>query len=189
MFIFDIEIKHGIAPNNPAERKADVIYCDGWTDYAAMGVACIGVWDYTTDSARVFGEHELREFQKFVDSQDVSIGFNNNRFDNNVLRACGVVIQPNSSYDLLSEIFTALGSFQKGCRLDDVVKANFPSCAGKTGNGADAPELWQKGYHTRVIDYCLNDVRLTKMLVDKILRFGYIYNPIRPGEILRLKRP
>ncbi len=189
MFIFDIEIKHGIAPNDPNERKANIKYCDGWTDYPAMGVACIGVWDYKTDSSRVFGEHELEDFQKFVDSQDIAIGFNNNRFDNNVLRAGGVVIRSQKSYDILAEIYSALGSFQKGCRLENVVKANFPSSAGKTGNGAEAPELWQKGFHTRVIDYCLNDVRLTKMIMDKILRFGYINNPVFPSEILRIKRP
>jgi hypothetical protein len=189
MFIFDIEIKHGIPPKNPAERRDDLIYCAGWEDYQNMKIACIGVWDYKTDSSRIFGEHEIKDFQKFIDSHDKVVGFNNNRFDNNVLRANGVVIHANKSYDILSEDFTALGSFQKGCRLDDIVKANFPSCAGKTGSGADAPELWQKGFYTKVIDYCLNDVRLTKMILDRILRFGYINDPIYPSEILRLRRP
>lgn len=189
MFIFDIEIKHGIAPNDPNERKSNIKYCDGWTDYAAMGVACIGVWDYTTDSSRVFGELELEEFQKFIDSQDCAIGFNNNRFDNNVLRANDVTIAPQKSYDILAEIYHALGSFQRGCSLVNVVKASFPKSAGKTGDGALAPELWQTGFHTRVIDYCLNDVRLTKMIMDKILRHGHINNPIQPTQVLRLKRP
>lgn len=188
MFIYDIEIQNGIAPRNPAERKANIKYCAGWEDYAAMGVAVIGVWDYKTDSSRVFGEYELKDFQKFVDSQDIAIGFNNNRFDNNILRANGVVILPSKSYDILHEVYSAIGSRQKGCRLDDIVKANF-SNAGKTGNGAEAPELWQKGFYIKVIDYCLNDVRLTKMILDRILRFGYINNPIYPSEILRLRRP
>lgn len=138
---------------------------------------------------RVFGEQEMEDLQKFVDSHDVAIGFNNIRFDNNVLQANGVVIQPNKSYDLLKEIYSALGSYQKGCSLDAVVKANFPSSTGKTGDGALAPELWQKGFYTKVIDYCLNDVRLTKMLVDKILRSGYINNPTNPTRQLRIKRP
>ena len=189
MFIFDIEIKHGIAPSDQNERKSNIKYCDGWTDYAAMGVACIAVWDYRADSSRVFGEHELEEFQKFADSHDVAVGFNNIRFDNNVLKAFNVVIQPNKSYDILAEIYRALGSFQKGCRLDDVIKANFPNSTGKTGNGAEAPELWQNGFHTKVIDYCLNDVRLTKMILDKIIRTGHIKNPIQPSDFLSLRRP
>ena len=194
MFIFDIEIKHGIAPASPAERKDGIAYCgDGWEDYQNMGVACVVVaaYDYCFDKYRVFGESELSDFQFFVDCHDRrAIGFNNNRFDNNVLRAAGiVVIPPQKSYDLLSEIYSALGSYQKGCRLDDVVKANFPNSPGKTGNGAEAPELWQKGYYTRVIDYCLNDVRLTKMILDKILRFGYINNPVNPSQALKIRRP
>lgn len=189
MFIFDTEIKNLIPPKNSADCKVGFNYCAGWEDYAGMGIAVIGVWDYTSDTSRIFGEDDLPEFQKFVDSHDVAIGFNNNRFDNNVLRAGGVVIQPDKSYDILAEIYSALGSYQKGCRLDNVVKANFPNSAGKTGNGADAPMFWQKGLHARVIDYCLNDVRLTKMLVDRILRNGGINNPIYPSEFLRLKRP
>lgn len=189
MFIFDVEIKSLIPPKNPADRDPGFIYCGGWEDYAGMGIACIGAWDYRTDSARVFGEDDLEDFQKFVDSHDTAVGFNNNRFDNNVLRAAGVVIPSNKSYDILSEIYSALGTCQKGCRLDDVVKANFPNAAGKNGNGANAPALWQKGFQGRVIDYCLNDVRLTKMILDRILRFGYINNPICPSQILRMKRP
>lgn len=189
MFIFDIEIKHGIAPSNANECKPNIKYCHGWTDYSAMGVACIGVWDYRTDSPRIFGEKDLQEFQKFADSHDVAVGFNNIRFDNNVLEATNVIIQAAKSYDILFEIYRKLGGFKKGCRLDDVVKANFPNSAGKTGNGAEAPELWQSGFHTKVIDYCLNDVRLTKMILDKIIRTGKINNPIQPSEFLHLRRP
>lgn len=189
MFIFDIEIKHGVAPQDASQRKENIKYCDGWTDYQNMGIACLACYDYTADKYRVFGENELSDFQQFIESQDKAIGFNNNRFDNNVLRANNIVIQPSQSYDILAEIYSALGSFQKGCRLDDVVKANFPNSAGKTGDGALAPELWQTGFHTRVIDYCLNDVRLTKMLLDKILRHGHINNPVQPEKTLWMKRP
>lgn len=188
MFIYDIEIQRGIAPANSAERKSDVVYCDGWTDYENMGVSCIGVYDYCSDKYRIFGENELAEFQQFADEQDRAIGFNNIRFDNNVLLANGVTIVDNKSYDILFEIYRKLGSFQKGCRLENVVKANFPN-AGKSGNGADAPEDWQRGRYTKVIDYCLNDVRLTKMILDKILRFGFINNPVKPDEVLHLRRP
>lgn len=189
MFIFDIEIKNAIPPKNYDERKIGFNYCEGWEDYAKMGIAVIGVFDYTRDTYRVFGEDDLKEFQTFVDSQDCYVGFNNNRFDNNILRANNIVISPNKSYDLLSAIYSSLGSMRKGCSLDNVIKANFPNSAGKSGNGADAPFLWQKGFHTRVIDYCLNDVRLTKMLLDRILRNGWINNPIKPSQKLFITRP
>jgi hypothetical protein len=188
MFIFDIEIANPIAPKNPAEREAGLFYAKDFNDYANMGIACIGVYEYTTDKYRVFGEYDLDDFRQLVAANDIAVGFNNIRFDNNVLNANQIVVLPNKSYDILHEIQSAIG-LQKGCRLDDVIKANFPSAGGKTMNGADAPLLWQRGYHTKVIDYCLNDVRLTKMLLDRIIRFGWIKNPISPDKTLKMKRP
>lgn len=189
MFIFDIEIANPIAPKDPAERKPEIFYAKDFSDYENMGVACICVYEYTTDKFRVFGEYELDDFRQLAGSHDVAVGYNNIRFDNKVLKACNIDIQPNKSYDILAEIYSSFGSFQKGCRLDDVIKANFPSAGGKTLDGAEVPLLWQRGYQTKVIDYCLNDVRLTKMLLDRILRFGWIKNPIDPAKTLRIKRP
>ena len=140
MFIYDIEIANPI-PSPGVEPVAGVTYAKGWDYPATMGIACIGVYEYTTDKYRVFSEYELDAFQKLVDSHDVRIGYNNIKFDNGVLRACEIKIEDRRCYDILTEIFRALGSFQKGCKLDDVIKANF-SNAGKNGDGATAPILW-----------------------------------------------
>lgn len=188
MLIFDIEIANPIATDTTI-KEANVFYANGWKDYPNMGIACIGAYDYTADKYRVFGEYELNDFQQLLDAHDVLVGYNNISFDNNVLRASNVVISDSKSYDLLAQIYFALGSRQKGCRLDDVIKANFPGDAGKPMNGADAPILWQRGYQTKVVDYCLNDVRLTKKLLDRVLRFGWIKNPIFPDKALKIKRP
>lgn len=53
-----------------------------------------------------------------------------------------------------------------GYRLDDLAWLNLNT--GKTGNGALAPELYQKGQWGKLIDYCLQDVNLTRMLFNKI---------------------
>lgn len=187
MLIYDIEIANPI-PSKDQPPIEGITYAKGWDFPGTMGLACIGVYDYTTDCYRVFGEYELDEFQKLIDAHDRLVGYNNLRFDNAVLRASDIKISDSSCYDILAQIYSALGTYQKGCSLDAVVKANFPNQS-KSGDGALAPVKWQQGYHCAVIDYCLHDVRLTKMLVDKILRYGYIKNPIRPAETLRLKRP
>lgn len=188
MFIYDIEIRHAIATKQ-AEKNPGYKYCSGFDDFANMGIACICAYDYQTDKFRVFGQDELDAFRSFADSHDTAVGYNNIRFDNCLLADNSIVIPPHKTYDILAEIYSALGSYQKGCRLDDVVKANFPNNSGKSGNGADAPLWWQDGLYTKVIDYCLNDVRLTKKLLDKIIRFGYLNNPVRPGEFLPIRRP
>lgn len=188
MLIYDIEIENAIPPKS-GELMKNIKYAKGWDFPATMGIACIGVYDYVRDVYRVFGEFDLEEFQSLLKSHDKYIGFNNIGFDNKVLRACDVEIPDHNSYDILAEIYSALGSRQSGCKLENVIKANFPSSAGKAGSGADAPILWQRGYHTRVIDYCLNDVKLTKMCLDRIIRCGWLNNPINPDKKLRIKRP
>jgi hypothetical protein len=189
MLIYDIEIANPIPPSDGGKLIEGIKYAKGFEFPATMGLACIGVYDYTTDKWRVFGEYELESFQALVNQSDVCVGFNNIRFDNVVLATCNVEIPVKKSYDILAQIYNTLKSRPKGCRLENVVKANFPNAQLKNENSADVPIFWQQGYHTRVIDYCLNDVRMTKQLVDKILRFGYINNPIDPSKILKMERP
>lgn len=187
MIIYDLEISNPI----PEDGKPPIIgitYAKGWNFPASMGIACIGVYDYTADTYRVFGEYEMEDFQKLIDAHDVCVGFNNIKFDNAVLRTADINIDDRKSYDILFEIGRKTGNI-KGCSLENVVQTNFPNAAGKNGKGALAPILWQQGYHTKVIDYCLNDVRLTKMLMDRILRFGELRNPIKSGEVIKIRRP
>ena len=188
MLIYDIEIENPIPPDN-GMLTPGITYSKGWNFPATMGVAVIGVYDYSSDRSRVFGEFEIEDFKTLVNQHDKCVGFNNIGFDNKVLETCDLVIPPTKCYDILAEIYSALGSRQKGCKLEDVVKANFPSQAGKTEDGSKIPILWQQGYKMKVADYCLNDVKLTKMILDRIIRCGWINNPINPADKLRMKRP
>jgi hypothetical protein len=96
-------------------------------------------------------------------------------------------------YDLLRETWIACGlkpTFEypshAGFGLDAVCAANFGTR--KSGTGAFAPVLWQRGQIGEVIDYCLNDVRLTKQLFDAVLQRKAIKNP-KGGPDLQLRHP
>lgn len=186
MLILDVEIANPIPPENGVLTDG-ITYAKGWEHPATMGIACVVVYEYAVDAWHVFGEYELGKLQEIIDANDVYVGFRNIGFDNKVLRAYGIKIEDRKSYDICAEIQSKLG-YQKGCKLDDVAKANFAR-AGKNGDGAMAPIRWQQGYHTEVINYCLNDVRMTKMILDRILRWGYIKNPLNPEQLLKLRRP
>jgi hypothetical protein len=188
MIIYDLEIENPIPPADGKLIKG-IKYAKGWEYPATMGIACICAYDYTADKYRVFGEYELEDFQALIKIHDKVCGFNNIGFDDKVLATADITIPTAKSYDILSEIYHSLGSRQKGCKLENVVKANFPNAQLKTEDATKVPFLWQQGYHAKVIDYCLNDVRMTKQILDKILRFGYINNPIESSKILKLKRP
>ena len=67
-----------------------------------------------------------------------------------------------------------------GYGLDACCNAN--GIGSKTGNGALAPIDWQQGRIGSVIDYCLQDIKLTEQLFRIILGYGWILNPNRQSE-------
>ena len=196
ILIYDIEIKKAI-PSNSRKRLESIEYCDGWHDHANMGVACIGVYDYFEDRYRVFMDDNLEDFFHLCDARDLLVGFNSIAFDNAVLNAgAGVPLlnEPNKFYDLLVELWKGAGlgpTFESmshaGFGLDAVCKVNFGTV--KSGHGALAPVDFQQGRIGSVIDYCLNDVRLTKQLLDQVMRSGYVRDPRNPGRVLRVNKP
>lgn len=179
ILVYDCEIAKAIPPRNPADRDDSVAYCDGWRDFEGMGIACIGAYDYASYRYRVFCQDNLGEFQAAVDKADYVVGFNNHQFDDKLVAAEGIGIPPEKSYDILAEVWQAhglgrtyQGKSHQGFGLDACARAN--GFAGKNGHGADAPVLWQRGQIGQVIDYCLNDVYLTRHLLQQIFHGGLL---------------
>lgn len=196
MLIYDVEIKHGVLGKNE-EPVEGIQYCNGWNDFEGMGIAVIGAYDYQENAYRVFCEDNLNDFESLVNTHiDIGnpiIGFNSLKFDNPLVRAHGILVPDHYSYDLLVEIWAAAGlgpTFNRethmGFSLDECIRANFPEY-GKMGSGAKAPVMWQQGKVGAVIDYCLSDVWLTKMLVDRVSMGLDITNP-KDGSVLKVKK-
>lgn len=187
--IYDCEIIKAI-PSKGVPPVDGIKYCEGWHDHANMGVSVIGAYDYANDRYRVFLRDNFAEFQALVDSRKIIIGFNSLSFDNRLCAESeGITVPNDKSWDLLVEIWRAAGLGPKfkspshlGYSLDAVSEANLGQK--KSGNGAMAPVLWQKGQYGEVIDYCLQDVVLTKKNVDRAIR-NELINP-KTGKILSI---
>ena len=98
-----------------------------------------------------------------------------------------------TNYDLLRELWISAGlspTFEGkehgGFGLDATAKANFN--LGKTGHGAIAPILWQRGEIGAVIDYCMEDVRLTVKLMDMVYQ-GWLVDPRDTSWTLKMRVP
>ncbi|NEQ45596.1 MAG: hypothetical protein F6K00_19455 [Leptolyngbya sp. SIOISBB] len=178
--IYDCEIIKCI-PDRDGTRFDDYEYCDGWSDHANMGISCVGFaasngdvcvcrWDDPGDKAWGLS---------LLNNADIIVGFNSRRFDDALMAANGVAV--STAYDLLEQVRIAAYDSPDwedqppGCSyaLGAIGEANgFP----KTGSGVLAPQLWQQGKHQEVIDYCLNDVKITKALLDLGLK-GELIDP------------
>lgn len=191
--IYDIEIKKAICSSHE-KRIAGIEYCEGWRDFSNMGISVIGAYDYVTGRYRVFCEDNFEDFLKLTRDRSPLVGFNNIPFDNMAITATLYAGLPEEfCYDLLREIWAAAGNGPEfdvtthaGYGLDAVCAKNFGTR--KTGNGAHAPVLWQRGQIGAVIDYCLNDVTITKQVFDKVLETGELISP-KDGSVLKLRMP
>ena len=193
MIIYDCEIIKAIGKKGE-ERTEGIEYCDGWRDFEGMGISVICTYDYTTDRYGAFCEDNFDDFRELVQkSNGPIVGFNSLSFDNKLCAANSIDVSKSKSYDILVEIWKSVGlgsefkfTTHVGFGLDAVVEANFG--LGKTGHGANAPIQWQREEYGRVIRYCLDDVWLTKKVLDKIIRFGGLKSP-KDKKFIRVRRP
>ena len=188
ILIYDCEIIKAIRDPKKVDL-AHIEYCNGWDDYENMGISVIGVNVIDkNDSFDLISNHNIAkdnisEFQMGLNGAEVLIGCNNQSFDDKLLKANGFVIPETIvNYDLLAEIWEGAGLGREfvypthaGFGLDAICKAN--GLGEKSGDGANAAILWQKGKHQEVIDYCENDIKLTRKLFDLIQEKGEIKDP------------
>ena len=190
MLIYDCEIIKCIPTG---ARFSEYEYCEGWDDFKNMGISVIGFYSDKIPWSSLFNaySHSLKpfdNFQRIIDNESQIIGFNSKNFDDKLCQTNGINI--TTTYDLLEEIrIAAFGSpdwqdTPKGFSysLDAIARANGRV---KTGSGALAPQLWQEGRKQEVIDYCINDVKLTVEILRLGLK-GKLKDP-NTGELLRLK--
>jgi DEAD/DEAH box helicase domain-containing protein len=198
IIIYDCEIIHCIPPRN-GYLDPRFSYCQGWHDFKNMGISVIafqligwksfsdGLYSITNlDNSIPYSFDSLKEI---LSEAPLVIGFNSKKFDDALLKANNIVIQTH--YDLLEEIrHVGYGSSRwqdqpkgRNYSLDAIARANGMK---KAECGNLVPQLWQQGQYQKVIDYCLNDVRLT----TSILQLGQQGNLIDPntGKYLKLKK-
>jgi hypothetical protein len=200
--IYDLEIIKAI-PNKKETPLRGIEYCQGWTDYGNMGISVIGVGSLHvsgTDAKTyrlgepkylIADEYGLGAFERMVNGADGIIGFNSVNFDDKLMAAQGVKVQ--TTVDMLEELrISAYGS----SAYQDCPKGHSYKLAAigehngypKTGNGENAAIQWQQGKHKEVIDYCLNDVKITGELMVQFLE-GVLVDPntdltLRPRRTL-----
>jgi hypothetical protein len=161
-----------------------IIQQSDWDHTENIRVSCCCLYSYLEDRYHVYGPRDLDYLRAYLTTVDLIIGYNINKFDLPVIYGTENRKMPaglNTTYDILVEIWKVLGldpteftDIHKGFSLNQVAKYTLNKQ--KTGSGAHAPQLWQQGNFWKVIDYCLNDVALTKDLYDFIQACGCVYN-------------
>lgn len=137
-----------------------------------LGVSVVGAFSYKEDAFLTFLENELFEFERRLAEAERVIGYNIRRFDYRVLQPHmkALKLQNLTTLDLMEEPALALGYRP---RLDDLARATLGE--GKSGDGRKAIEWYEAGKFEELKKYCLDDVRLTRDLLEFGMRNGCVY--------------
>jgi hypothetical protein len=169
-----------------------------------MGFGTAVTYNYDNDLYEFFCSDDKKKIIDYLKG-NTAVGFNSVRFDNSVLLGNKYwkkdSVLPWENYDILIEVIkgkfktaTAREAIEKynkkdifdgSLRLDDICRETIGSR--KTGHGADAPLKIQAEEWASVYSYNLNDVRLTRKLLDFIVRYGYVIDGHK--KVIQVARP
>lgn len=160
IIVFDIETQNTFQETGKSRAEA----------FKKLRVSIVGVYEYLTDSYKVYEEKELMELDKRFQKADLLLGFNSAGFDLPVLS--NYFFTPVDRFphlDLMTEIEKNRGH---RASLDSVAKPTLK--AKKSGSGLDAIMYWKEGRMDELKKYCLEDVRITKEVFEYGCREGKI---------------
>ncbi|ACN15976.1 ATP-dependent DEAD/DEAH box helicase family protein [Desulforapulum autotrophicum HRM2] len=132
----------------------------GWGRAHLMGVSCAVLFDSGINDFRVYLEADVETLVQDLQAFDLVIGFNIKGFDYKVLS--GLVsfdLTTIPTLDMLVKVHERLGY-----RLSLDALARCTLGTSKSADGLAALEWWKQGEIHRIIEYCKQDVKVTRDL-------------------------
>jgi len=168
--VFDIETKN--------------IFQDvGSNDPAALDISVVCVYDSLTDSYSSFLQEDFKNLWPIIEQADMLIGFNSDHFDIPLLsKYYHGDLSKIKSIDILKEIHKSLG---RRVKLDNVAEATLGK--NKSGHGLEAITWWKQGEIQKIINYCIDDVKITKEIYEYALKNNSLKYKDFGGKIMEIK--
>lgn len=151
------EIHFGVLDLETRRSAADV---GGWGNASRMGISCVVVYDSKKDEYLEYLGDDIPRLTEDLKTFDLIVGFNILRFDYSVLKgSSGFDFHSLPTLDLLTEVHKKLGY---RLSLDHLGQNTLG--AKKSADGLIALQWWKEGKIREIIDYCRQDVKVTKDL-------------------------
>ena len=135
----------------------------GWDHIDKLGISVACAYDSKTDEFLAFREHELPKLFDLC-YQRLVVGYNIRGFDIPVMAASGLDPKHLDVFDIMYDLETL--TRQRYLKLEAVARGTLG--AGKSADGLQAVEWWKKGELDKIIEYCTQDVKVTR----DIFQFG-----------------
>jgi DEAD/DEAH box helicase domain-containing protein len=165
------------------ERLADEV--GGWSNIEQLGLAVAVTLHSQGDSFHVYRSSDAAALLADLKSADCVVGFNSRGFDFRVLQPyVDFDLKSLPNLDLMLDLKKAAG-FRVG--LNNACAATLGE--GKSGHGADSVQWWRDGKHSEVIEYCKQDVLLTRRLHEYGMAHGHVFALDKQGRKRTLNVP
>ena len=155
----------------------------GWGNIHKMGLAVGVVWDSLDREFFTYEEKDARQLADKLSTADLVVGFNVIGFDYTVL-------QPYSDFDLQEiNTFDMLVDVKKrlGFRLSLNHLAQHTLNAKKSADGLISLQWYKEGKISKIIQYCKQDVEITRDLYLFGEKKGLVKYQSRSGNPLQLE--
>ncbi len=159
---FDLETKY----------SADEV--GGWGNIVDMGMSVGVLWDSLDQQFHVYLEHEMPGLIEHLRSGGLIVGFNHVEFDLRVVAGSRHTEEERhrlylelialNHFDMLTELKKVLGH---RLRLDSLARPTLQ--AGKSADGLQALAWYKEGRIDLIIEYCKQDVEVTRQLFEYAL--------------------
>jgi DEAD/DEAH box helicase domain-containing protein len=145
------------------ETKQLVQDVGGWDHIDKLGISVACAYDSKTDQYLSYKEDELKNLIELCEERLV-IGYNIRGFDLPVMAPYGLDAGKLDVFDIMYDL-TAL-TRQRFLKLEHVARGTLGT--GKSADGLMAVEWWKQGQIQKIIDYCTQDVKVTR----DVFQFG-----------------
>ncbi|HHH40847.1 MAG TPA: helicase [Chloroflexi bacterium] len=154
----------------------------GWHNIRRMGLAAAVIYSTADEQYHDYTEENVEELIAALRAADLVVGFNLLRFDYEVLRAyTDDPLDDLPTVDMLVHLTRALGH---RVSLDQVASATLGET--KSADGVQAVYWYRQGLIEKVLDYCRQDVAVTKAVYEFGKTHGYVRFRDRRWRIRRV---
>lgn len=181
------------AVEEAAPREPRVLYFDletqksaedvgGWGNIHLMKLAVGVVWDSLEEKHNVYLEHEAKQLVEKLQTADLVVGFNVIGFDYTVLQPeASIDLQDLKTFDMLVDIKKKLGF-----RLSLDHLAGHTLNAKKSADGLISLQWYKEGKIDQIVEYCKQDVAVTRDLFLFGQEHGFVRYETRSGKLVEL---
>ncbi|MEE8433477.1 MAG: DEAD/DEAH box helicase [bacterium] len=168
------------------ETKFSADEVGGWSNIMDMGMAVGVIYDTIDGDFHVYLEHEMPALIAHLRNADLTVGFNHLDFDLRVVAGSEpteelrnrlyLELRGLTHFDILAELKKVLGHRLK---LDSLVRPTLEE--GKSADGLQSLQWYKEGRMDLIIDYCKQDVDVTRRLFEYALEHRHLLYDSRSG--------